>query len=69
VRFPLEEASVKQRIGGPIDDDEDHALDVWAGTIPLTLTPGTPLADPLVPPRRSEVPQHASEYRRPSTQR
>lgn len=41
----LTEASAKIRAGGPVDDEEDYALDVWAGVLPLTLTPGAPVAD------------------------
>ena len=33
----LDEASAKLRRGGPVDDDEDYALDVWAGVVPLAL--------------------------------
>jgi nitroimidazol reductase NimA-like FMN-containing flavoprotein (pyridoxamine 5'-phosphate oxidase superfamily) len=65
VRFPIEEVSMKERMGGPIDDEEDHALETWAGTIPLRLVPGSPVDDPLVPPRAS-VPPHATGYRRPA---
>ncbi|MFN8028484.1 MAG: pyridoxamine 5'-phosphate oxidase family protein [Acidimicrobiia bacterium] len=39
---PIEEASVKVRAGGPVDDEEDLALPVWAGIIPLTTTRGEP---------------------------
>jgi nitroimidazol reductase NimA-like FMN-containing flavoprotein (pyridoxamine 5'-phosphate oxidase superfamily) len=42
----LHEASAKVRTGPPVDDDEDHEIDVWAGIIPLGLTPGAPRADP-----------------------
>jgi uncharacterized protein len=38
--LPLTEASAKLRAGGPVDDEDDHALDVWAGVVPLTLTRG-----------------------------
>jgi nitroimidazol reductase NimA-like FMN-containing flavoprotein (pyridoxamine 5'-phosphate oxidase superfamily) len=41
----LDEASAKVRTGPPIDEDEDHALDVWAGVVPLALTPGAPVPD------------------------
>jgi uncharacterized protein len=41
----LDEASAKARAGGPIDDDEDYALDVWAGVVPLATVPGEPVAD------------------------
>ena len=64
IRFALSEVSMKERMGGPIDDDEDHALDIWAGTIPLTTVFGAPVDDPLHPPRAA-VPDHASGYRRP----
>jgi nitroimidazol reductase NimA-like FMN-containing flavoprotein (pyridoxamine 5'-phosphate oxidase superfamily) len=43
--LPLDEASAKVRSGGPVDEDEDYALDVWAGVIPLALTAGTPRPD------------------------
>jgi nitroimidazol reductase NimA-like FMN-containing flavoprotein (pyridoxamine 5'-phosphate oxidase superfamily) len=46
----LEEASVKIRQGPPKDDDEDHALDVWAGVLPVRQTFGTPVPDPLLRP-------------------
>ncbi|MCA1807095.1 MAG: pyridoxamine 5'-phosphate oxidase family protein [Actinobacteria bacterium] len=65
VRFPVSEASMKERMGGPLDDEPDYDLDVWAGYIPLTMVPGSPVDDPLRPPR-SEVPEHAVRYRRPS---
>jgi nitroimidazol reductase NimA-like FMN-containing flavoprotein (pyridoxamine 5'-phosphate oxidase superfamily) len=42
----LDEASAKLRTGPPADDDEDYALDVWAGVIPLELVAGEPTADP-----------------------
>lgn len=46
LRLPLDEASVKVRGGGPIDDDEDYDLPgVWAGVIPMTTTFGTPIDD------------------------
>ena len=47
--LPIEEASAKVRIGPPIDDEEDFALPVWAGVLPLMLTKGTPIADPQLP--------------------
>ena len=31
----LEEASVKMRRGGPKDEEDDYALPVWAGVLPL----------------------------------
>jgi uncharacterized protein len=46
----LDEASAKVRSGPPVDDEEDYALDVWAGVIPLTLTAGAPVDDPRLTP-------------------
>ncbi|GAA4232515.1 pyridoxamine 5'-phosphate oxidase family protein [Actinomadura meridiana] len=53
----LDEASVKIRQGGPSDDDEDYALDVWAGTLPVRQTIGTPSPDPVLRPGIA-VPKH-----------
>ncbi len=46
LKLPIAEASAKIRTGPPIDDDEDYAMDVWAGVLPLALTAGEPIADP-----------------------
>lgn len=43
--LPLDEASAKIRTGGPVDDEEDYALPIWAGVVPLRLTAGEPIAD------------------------
>jgi nitroimidazol reductase NimA-like FMN-containing flavoprotein (pyridoxamine 5'-phosphate oxidase superfamily) len=43
--LPIEEASAKVRTGGPVDDEDDYALPVWAGVIPLKLTQGEPIRD------------------------
>jgi len=42
----LDESSAKVRTGPPVDDEEDHALDVWAGVIPIGLTAQPPVEDP-----------------------
>jgi uncharacterized protein len=42
--LPIDEASVKVRAGGPIDDAGDLELPHWAGVVPLTLTAGRPIA-------------------------
>jgi uncharacterized protein len=46
LRLPISEASAKARTGPPVDDDEDHDLDVWAGVIPLELKASQPVDDP-----------------------
>jgi nitroimidazol reductase NimA-like FMN-containing flavoprotein (pyridoxamine 5'-phosphate oxidase superfamily) len=43
--LPIDEASAKVRTGGPKDDEEDYALDCWAGVIPLRLVAGEPVPD------------------------
>ncbi|MFN0088868.1 MAG: pyridoxamine 5'-phosphate oxidase family protein [Acidimicrobiales bacterium] len=47
--LPIEEASAKLRAGPPIDDEEDYELAIWAGVVPLSLTPGPPAPDPRLP--------------------
>lgn len=50
IAFSIEEASAKVRTGGPKDDEEDYALHIWAGVLPLHLQPGDPQAhDRLTP--------------------
>jgi nitroimidazol reductase NimA-like FMN-containing flavoprotein (pyridoxamine 5'-phosphate oxidase superfamily) len=63
LRLPIEEASAKVRTGGPNDDPEDLELGVWAGQIPLTLTPGRPIPDPLC--EGLGTPAYATSYQRP----
>lgn len=50
LRLPLTECSAKIRCGFPEDNPEDHALDVWAGVIPLNLVPAQPIPDPQLRP-------------------
>jgi nitroimidazol reductase NimA-like FMN-containing flavoprotein (pyridoxamine 5'-phosphate oxidase superfamily) len=45
LELPIEEASVKRRTGGPIDDEADMGLPVWAGVVPLRVVTGAPVAD------------------------
>lgn len=59
----LEEVSAKVRTGDPKDDDEDMAIPVWAGQLPLTLTPGSPINDSLLTPG-IEVPDYVRNYKR-----
>jgi nitroimidazol reductase NimA-like FMN-containing flavoprotein (pyridoxamine 5'-phosphate oxidase superfamily) len=61
--LPLEEVSAKIRTGAPIDDDEDYALPIWAGEIPLDLTPGVPIADSRLSPGIA-LPDYVARYRR-----
>jgi nitroimidazol reductase NimA-like FMN-containing flavoprotein (pyridoxamine 5'-phosphate oxidase superfamily) len=61
--LPLEEVSAKVRTGPPLDDEEDYALPVWAGLIPLSLAVGQPIADPRLPPD-IQAPDYAVGYQR-----
>jgi uncharacterized protein len=64
VAIPLDEASAKVRTGPPKDDDEDYALPVWAGELPLRLEPLAPVADPQLGPA-IPPPPHVTGWRRP----
>ena len=44
--MPLEEVSAKVRVGPPKDDEEDYALPIWAGVLPMSVTTGVPEPDP-----------------------
>jgi uncharacterized protein len=61
--LPLTEASAKIRTGPPIDDEEDYALPMWAGVVPLKLVAGPPINDPRLP-EGIEVPEYAANYKR-----
>jgi uncharacterized protein len=49
LRLIVEEASAKARSGGPVDDEEDLALPVWAGVVPCSPVWGEPIPDALLP--------------------
>jgi len=59
--LPIDEASAKVRTGPPVDDDEDYAMDAWAGLVPLSLRAGTPEPDPLLRAGIA-VPKHVTTY-------
>lgn len=63
LRLAITEASAKIRTGPPIDDEEDLAINVWAGVLPLSLHPDAPAAaqnlDPAI-----ELPDHVRNYKR-----
>src|SRR5436190_14413450 len=61
--LPIEEASAKIRTGPPLDDEEDYAMDVWAGVLPTRMTTGGPTADPRLP-ANIKVPEYVVEYKR-----
>jgi hypothetical protein len=61
--LPLEEVSAKVRTGGPIDDEPDYALPVWAGVLPLETVAKTPLPDAQ---RKNDppIPEYLKNYKR-----
>jgi nitroimidazol reductase NimA-like FMN-containing flavoprotein (pyridoxamine 5'-phosphate oxidase superfamily) len=59
--MPIDEASAKVRTGGPVDDEDDYALPVWAGVIPLRLEPQAPIDDERLP-ESVGVPEYAARY-------
>lgn len=50
LRLPLEEVSAKVRTGPPIDDEEDYALPIWAGVVPIRARVGEPIPDERIAP-------------------
>jgi nitroimidazol reductase NimA-like FMN-containing flavoprotein (pyridoxamine 5'-phosphate oxidase superfamily) len=61
--LPLEEVSAKIRTGPPLDDEEDYALPVWAGVVPLKLQAEDPIPDPRLS-AEIRVPDYALQYKR-----
>src|SRR5581483_3418801 len=61
--MPIDEASAKIRTGPPLDDEEDYALPIWAGVLPLQLSIGEPLPDPRLP-ENMDVPECVRNYSR-----
>ena len=59
----ITEASAKIRTGPPVDDEEDHQLDTWAGILPIGIEGGTPIPDPQL---RDGItpPAHISQWSR-----
>jgi nitroimidazol reductase NimA-like FMN-containing flavoprotein (pyridoxamine 5'-phosphate oxidase superfamily) len=50
LRISLEEASAKVRSGGPVDEESDYELPVWAGVVDLRLAAGPPQPDERIVP-------------------
>jgi nitroimidazol reductase NimA-like FMN-containing flavoprotein (pyridoxamine 5'-phosphate oxidase superfamily) len=63
VAIEIEEASAKIRTGPPGDDEEDYALPVWAGVLPLQETPLSPIRDERLAPDVS-LPDYIAQYSR-----
>jgi uncharacterized protein len=63
--LPLAEASAKVRTGGPIDDEEDYDLNVWAGVVPLSMIAGAPVEDERLK-TGIELPSYVRDYKGPA---
>jgi uncharacterized protein len=63
LKLPLTEVSAKIRSGPVQDDEEDYALPVWAGIVPLQARADAPIrderGDPSIP-----TPPYAANYKR-----
>jgi nitroimidazol reductase NimA-like FMN-containing flavoprotein (pyridoxamine 5'-phosphate oxidase superfamily) len=60
--LPLSEASAKVRTGPPADDEEDYALNVWAGILPLSVHAEQPVSDPRLSSDVTAVPDYLLHY-------
>jgi nitroimidazol reductase NimA-like FMN-containing flavoprotein (pyridoxamine 5'-phosphate oxidase superfamily) len=60
--MPIDEASAKVRVGGPKDDEEDYALDIWAGVLPVKLETLAPIDDPQGKPGL-RPPEHVTAFK------
>lgn len=63
LKLPIEEASAKIRTGDPKDDDEDYAMNVWAGVLPLPTMPGVPISDTKLTDGIA-IPEYVKSYKR-----
>lgn len=63
VAVQIDEASAKVRMGPPGDEEEDYALPVWAGVLPLREMALTPIQDELQNTEVS-VPEYVTRYSR-----
>ena len=62
LEFAIEEASAKIRTGPPVDEEEDYALGVWAGVLPLELEAKSPVPDSRIVDGL-EVPEYVLQFR------
>jgi hypothetical protein len=57
----LDEVSAKVRTGPPGDDEEDYALPIWAGVIPVRQQVMAPVDDPRLIPGLTP-PDHITDF-------
>ena len=63
VSIKIDGASAKVRVGPPADDQEDYALPVWAGLLPLQEQALSPVRDDLLS-QAVPVPDYIARYSR-----
>ena len=61
VAVPIEEYSAKVNDGNVGDEPEDYDLPIWAGVIPLSIVPGTPIPDDGLP-QDMELPKSVERF-------
>jgi nitroimidazol reductase NimA-like FMN-containing flavoprotein (pyridoxamine 5'-phosphate oxidase superfamily) len=63
LEVPIEQASAKVRTGGPVEEPDDLALEVWGGVVPVATTFGSPETDDQGVD--AALPPSLVDYRRP----
>ena len=63
VSIKITDASAKVRVGAPIDEQDDYALPVWAGVLPLQEAPLSPVRDEILA-EDIPVPEYIQQYSR-----
>lgn len=63
VLIPIDEASAKIRMGPAVDEQEDYALPVWAGILPLAEKSLVPIQDERLP-ADIPLPEYIAGYSR-----
>ena len=58
----IDEGSAKIRTGHSVDEEDDYALSIWAGVIPIIQKVGVPEPDPNNLPGVA-IPEHVSEFK------
>lgn len=60
--LPITEASAKIRCAPPKDDEDDYALDIWAGVLPVRMVVAPPEDDPRLKSGLTP-PDHVAQFR------
>jgi len=55
LKLPLEDVSAKVRTGGPLDEEDDYSLPVWAGVVPVHLQAEPPVPDERISPKATKL--------------